>query len=189
MDCSPPVSVTYAIFQARISEWVAISFPRDGTQVSSIAGRLFTISATIPRHFPTSRLCTLSRVRTFLLTLLYKDKDCCSVQSKDIHSSHHINCGPSPKQHRLLAFHVWVGQKVHLGFPITPKFFGQPNISCPQSLHNPAINNPAIITSIYQTRPLRLRGNWPKDGFVQTSGLKSHLTQPLPLPKETLARW
>ena len=52
MDCSPPGSFVHGILQARILEWVAISFsrvsawPRDGTQVSSIAGRLFTDWAT-----------------------------------------------------------------------------------------------------------------------------------------------
>jgi len=39
----------HGILQARILEWVAVSFsrgssqPRDGTQVSHIAGRFFTI--------------------------------------------------------------------------------------------------------------------------------------------------
>ena len=48
MDCSPPGSSVHRIFQARILEWVTISFsressqPGDWTQVSSIAGRLFT---------------------------------------------------------------------------------------------------------------------------------------------------
>ena len=48
MDCSPPGSSVLGIFQARILEWVAISFsrgssrPRDQTQVSSTAGRFFT---------------------------------------------------------------------------------------------------------------------------------------------------
>ena len=48
MDCSLPGSSIHGIFQARILEWVAISFcrgsswPRDWTQVSCIAGRLFT---------------------------------------------------------------------------------------------------------------------------------------------------
>ena len=47
MDCSPPGSCVREIFQARILEWVAISFsrgssqPRDWTQVSCTAGRLF----------------------------------------------------------------------------------------------------------------------------------------------------
>ena len=48
MDCSPPGSSVHGILQARILEWVAISFsrgssqPRDRTQVSRIAGRCFT---------------------------------------------------------------------------------------------------------------------------------------------------
>ena len=47
-----PGSSVHGIFQARILEWVAISFsrgssqPRDRTQVSWIAGRCFTIWAT-----------------------------------------------------------------------------------------------------------------------------------------------
>ena len=52
MDCSPPSSSVCGILQARILEWVAISFskgssqPRDQTWVSHIAGRCFTIWAT-----------------------------------------------------------------------------------------------------------------------------------------------
>ena len=52
MDCSLPGSSVHGIFQARILEWVAISFsrgsswPRDRTQVSCIVGRRFTIWAT-----------------------------------------------------------------------------------------------------------------------------------------------
>ena len=49
MDCSPPGSSVHGILQARILEWVAISFsressePRDRTQVSCIAGRRFNL--------------------------------------------------------------------------------------------------------------------------------------------------
>ena len=52
MDCSPPGSSIHGIHQARILEWVAISFsrgssqPRDWTQVSHIAGRCFNLWAT-----------------------------------------------------------------------------------------------------------------------------------------------
>ena len=48
MDCSPSNSSVHGILQARILEWVAISFsrksscPRDQTRVSWIAGRFFT---------------------------------------------------------------------------------------------------------------------------------------------------
>ena len=52
MDYNPPDSSVHGIFQARILEWVAMpssreSFqPRDGIQVSRIAGGFFTIWAT-----------------------------------------------------------------------------------------------------------------------------------------------
>ena len=45
----PPGPSVHGILQARILEWVAIPFcrgssqPRDGTQISSNAGRFFTI--------------------------------------------------------------------------------------------------------------------------------------------------
>ena len=48
MDCSPPGSSVHGILQARILEWVVISFsrgssqPRDQTWVSYTAGRFFT---------------------------------------------------------------------------------------------------------------------------------------------------
>ena len=52
MDCSLPGSSVHGIFQARILEWVAISFsrgtslPRDQTWVSRTIGRRFTVWAT-----------------------------------------------------------------------------------------------------------------------------------------------
>ena len=52
MDCSLPDSSIHEIFQARVLEWVAISFsrrsyqPRDWTWVSHIAGRCFTLWTT-----------------------------------------------------------------------------------------------------------------------------------------------
>ena len=48
VDCRPPGSSVHGASQVRILEWVAISFsrasswPRDQTQISCIAGRLFT---------------------------------------------------------------------------------------------------------------------------------------------------
>ena len=58
MDCRLPCSSIHGIFQARVLEWVAISFsrgssrPRDRTRVSHIVGRHFTICAT--REVPVS---------------------------------------------------------------------------------------------------------------------------------------
>ena len=52
VDCSPPGSSVRGVFQARILEWVAISFSRgssqlrDWTGVSHIEGRCFTFWAT-----------------------------------------------------------------------------------------------------------------------------------------------
>ena len=52
VDCSPPGSSVHGILQARILEWVAISFsrvssqPMDQTQVSHIAARCFNLWAT-----------------------------------------------------------------------------------------------------------------------------------------------
>ena len=56
MDCSPPGSIVYEIFQVRILEWVAISFskrsswPRDWTCICckspALAGEFFTSWAT-----------------------------------------------------------------------------------------------------------------------------------------------
>ena len=68
MDCSLTGFSIREIFQARILEWVAISFsrgssqPRDWTLVSHTAGRLFTIWATRMRPTP----------NTFLIFLLTK---------------------------------------------------------------------------------------------------------------------
>ena len=56
MECSPPGSSVHGSLQARILEWVAVSFsresswPRDWIQVSDTAGRFFTIWATREAH-------------------------------------------------------------------------------------------------------------------------------------------
>ena len=56
MDCSLPGSSIHGVFQARILEWVAISFsrrsswPRDWTQVFLIVGRRFTVWTTREVH-------------------------------------------------------------------------------------------------------------------------------------------
>ena len=52
VDCTPPGSSVHTILQARILEWVAISYsrgsswPRNWTQVSCFVGSLFTIWST-----------------------------------------------------------------------------------------------------------------------------------------------
>ena len=64
IDCSPWGSSVHGILQARILEWVTISSskgssqPKDGTQASCIAGRLFTVWATkeVTRHLLKNRI-------------------------------------------------------------------------------------------------------------------------------------
>ena len=61
MDCSPSGSSVHGVFQARILEWVAVSFsrrsqPRDWTWVSHIIGKFFTVWATI-HYFSLYKLC------------------------------------------------------------------------------------------------------------------------------------
>ena len=74
VDCSPPSSSVHGILQARILEWVAISFssgssrPRDQTQVSHIAGRRFNLCTTREAHtrchFPQT---SSSKIKSFNL--------------------------------------------------------------------------------------------------------------------------
>ena len=73
----PPGSSVHGILQARILEWVAISFsmgsswPRDWTQVSHIAGRCFNLWATREARL-SSRACSNSHPLTWwcYLTIL-----------------------------------------------------------------------------------------------------------------------
>ena len=83
MDCSPLGSSVHGIFQARILEWIAISFSRgsswtrDQTPVSCIAGRFFTNWAT--REAPHK--------------LLFISK--CQQQSTNTDVRHKFKCKPS----------------------------------------------------------------------------------------------
>ena len=70
MDCSLPGS-SHRIFQAKVLEWVAISFsrgsspPRDRTQVSCTAGRWFTVWATMGEWL--NQLCI--HIKEYYLTI------------------------------------------------------------------------------------------------------------------------
>ena len=81
MDCSLPGFSVHRIFQARVPEWVAISFSRgssrDRTQVSHIAGRHFTIWASFIReaHEKKSQL----KQQTSMLSYLKNCQTCPSA--------------------------------------------------------------------------------------------------------------
>ena len=73
VDCSLPGSSLHGIFQARILEWVAISFsrassqPRDRTEVSLIGGRRFNLWATRDSKTTTDGDCSHEIKRCLLL--------------------------------------------------------------------------------------------------------------------------
>ena len=77
MDCSLPGTYVHGTFQARVLDWVAISFsrgssrPRGQTQVSHIRGRRFTIWATREAQLymreGVNGWKSLSRVRFFVI--------------------------------------------------------------------------------------------------------------------------
>ena len=75
MDCSLPGFSIRGIFQARVPEWVAISFsressqPRDQTQVSRIAGRHVTLWVT--REALTGLEYTLNQYDLISLDYIY----------------------------------------------------------------------------------------------------------------------
>ena len=91
VDYSVPASSIHGIFQARILEWVAISFsrgsswPRDQTQVCRITGRLFIIWDTreVPKLylFNVYNLMSLKTTLPFMtITKIYsRNVNCFSV--------------------------------------------------------------------------------------------------------------
>ena len=89
VGCSLPGSSLHGILQARILEWVAISFsrgyswPRDRTWVSCIAGRLFTIWAT--REAPKGKIGRFN-------------EDAVSVSSSHLSRTWQQLCNPSACQ-------------------------------------------------------------------------------------------
>ena len=74
MDCSPPGSSVHGILQARILEWIAISFSRgsswlrDLIHVSCTAGWFFTVWATRAAltHWPSSNACVMKEGGFFI---------------------------------------------------------------------------------------------------------------------------
>ena len=120
MDCSLPGSSIHGIFQARVLEWVAISFsrgssqPRDQTQVSHITGGRFTIWVTREALSQQRHLCFPRCL--FSSVLLYIPQQSVSKSYKGVPikytwtpTSHPLHCcypSPSP-QHLLLDLRNW----------------------------------------------------------------------------------
>ena len=91
MDCSLPNSSLHGIFQARIPEWLAISFSRgssrlrDWTHVSCLAGRFFTTES------PGKPQRWLVAIFAKLCSTLYDPMDC-SLPGSSIHGIPRQEC-------------------------------------------------------------------------------------------------
>ena len=118
-DCSLPCSSIHGIFQARVLQWVAISFSRgysqtrDQTWVSHIVVRCFTIWATREATTlsltltPTSKLIRLM----YILRVFCKVRNCycCWEQNKNscphVHYRLHKYCSSTYKTFTKLTTH------------------------------------------------------------------------------------
>ena len=121
MDCSPPGSSVHEILQARIVEWVAISFsrgsspPRNQTQVSCIAGRFFPNWA-----IREAQKISLSKTKKSRMTFTCTEpKDTSETWSEKCDLRGYLglprwHCGEGPscwsRRHRRWGFNPWVGK-------------------------------------------------------------------------------
>ena len=89
MHCSPSSFSVHGIVQARILEWIVISFssgssrPRDQTQVSCIAGRFFTTK-------PTRKPNIYSQQNIIQPSKGWKSDPCCSTDGTWGHSTQRL---------------------------------------------------------------------------------------------------
>ena len=140
VDCSPPCSSVHRIFQARVLEWVAISFsrgssrPRDQTQVSRIVSKmLYHLS-----HQGNANLnISLSFRKPFHGSSL---PCCCSVAQSCLIICHPMNCSKPglPVHHQLPEFtqtHAHrVGDAIQPSHPLSSPSPPAPNPSQHQGL-------------------------------------------------------
>ena len=132
MDCSPPGSSVHGILQARILEWVAISFssrsfqPRDQTKVSCIAGRFFTIWATS---------------KTYLYVYINESLCCLYIYISTVQSLSHIWLFVTP-------WTVACQAPLSMGFS-RQEYWSELPFPFPADLSNPGIKprSPALQTS------------------------------------------
>ena len=79
MDCSPPVSSVHEIFQARILEWLPISYskpsslPRDRTCKSCLGKRIFFFTTAPPGAPLKQTLNSFAKQRTSLILFIPQD--------------------------------------------------------------------------------------------------------------------
>ena len=112
MNCSLPGSFVHGIFQARILEWVAISFSRgspwarDRTQIFRTAGRLFTIWAIREAQGALPYIALFFLIGLLLSNSLNNYLLCCSFSKSCLTLFNHMDCSMPgfPALHYLLEF-------------------------------------------------------------------------------------
>ena len=150
MDCSLSGSSIHGIFQARVLEWIAISFsrgsswPRNWTRVSGIAGRRFTVWANreakyteIPQQRPRLYTFKLKYIQELLedwhskVEIMIFDVKVMSVQFCSVTQSCPTLCDPMdfsrpgfPVHHQFLEIaqtHVhWDSDAIRPSHPVSP---------------------------------------------------------------------
>ena len=135
-DCSSPGSSVHGIVQARLMEWVAISFsrrssrPRDWTQISCIVGRFFTSWATkvtltynkisgprllkVIQHIPANDRC--NECKRKLRSPYPRPWE--SHASGNIQCLYRTDCVPNSFSHLLLTSALWCRYYYHYYYPI-----------------------------------------------------------------------
>ena len=154
MDCRLPGSSVHGIFQARILDWVAISFsrgsslPRYRTRVSHTAGRLFTIWAT--REAPKMLIKNIKTILCILFNIKKNIKNNINISAQNRHRNIYKN--------NIL--NHWNLEESHIGIHIR-------NLDCPLwatcLLRSKAVDEEKCY-NFYFTRiePTRMenKGNW-----------------------------
>ena len=181
MDYSLPGSSVHEISQARILEWVAISFsrrysrPRDRTCASCI-GRW------ILNHWATREVTTLKKKMFIILQLAINNNICCSVFKLGPTVCDPMDCSVPgfPVLHFLLEFaqtHVhWISDAIQPSHPLSSSFVF--NLSQHQSLfqwNQLFISSGQSIGASTSAFPMNIQGwfplGWTGLSSVQSKGL------------------
>ena len=150
-DCSPPGSSVLGISQARILEWVAVSFsrglsrPRDQTHVACIVGGFFTVWATREAILHIYEWLTIYIITCIWLITYNYISYVFMIQFSSVAQSCPTLCDPMnrsmpglPIHHHLPEFtqtHVHrVGDAIHPSHPLLSPFPPAPNPSQHQGL-------------------------------------------------------
>ena len=167
VDCSPPGSSIHGILQARILEWVVISFsressrPRDRTQVPRIAGRHFNLWATREDFsiYPLVGTFLEKAIAPHSSTLAWKIPWTAAYQappSMGFSRQEYWSGVPLPSPYNTAHCHK---SSIFLPFSIP---MGPPSIWSPQprTQHRKGSSNAWLPTSKYERQSTLFTGQW-----------------------------